>query len=444
MTFTRNAKRTIELSLRFRETNLSSGAKLELIAASRSPSIIQVALDLPDSEALKALQKRHVRPFASDTTFWRIIREYEVSIGGNLNFTARGVAGITADEGKIYYETPVLNVMGRELSTFTDLQKNLAQLGYRNGSVSIKLMFRTTDRLLGEAMMEIGAYFKTFEADADIVGPSASASENVEVAEAAAINTTVSVASTELVQDEAKDTTTASTTGQSNVVPQSPAEPILAPDGRPTTVIAAPSGDTPRAALLPHNEEDLVPTVAHLKSYQARLQTKTQNTKLLSYAEEEAAQQEQMRKLDSPVPINVKINLPDQQKIIAKFNSNETGTSLYDYVRACMIVQEEKFTLSYTTPSGPYIIPLNKKLVENPAFMRNMAVNLSWVDEAFARTYTGRVLKEELASKAQAPKIEEPEGLETEVPKPAAPPSKSSGKSEDKAGGVPKWLKLKK
>ena len=53
--------------------------------------------------------------------------------------------------------------MGRDYATFTDLQKTLAQLGFNNGSVLLRLSFRTTDTPLEEAMELIEQYFKSVE-----------------------------------------------------------------------------------------------------------------------------------------------------------------------------------------------------------------------------------------------------------------------------------------
>jgi len=100
--------------------------------------------------------------FPSDTTLWLILRKFESGQGANLNFTARGVTQMEnggSGAGRIFYEMPVLNVMGRELATFTDLQKTLAQLGL-SGNALIRLDFKKTDQPLEEAMATIGDYFK--------------------------------------------------------------------------------------------------------------------------------------------------------------------------------------------------------------------------------------------------------------------------------------------
>jgi tether containing UBX domain for GLUT4 len=104
--------------------------------------------------------------FPSNTSLWMILRKLETSATANLNFTGRGAAQTTSGSsgaGRIYYEEPVLNIMGRELSSFGDLQKTLAQLGLNSGSSLIRLSFRRTEQPLEEAMMQIGQYFKAVE-----------------------------------------------------------------------------------------------------------------------------------------------------------------------------------------------------------------------------------------------------------------------------------------
>lgn len=50
------------------------------------------------------------------------------------------------------YEMPVLNILGREVGTFEELQKTLAQFGLNNGSGLLRMSFRQTDQPLEEAM----------------------------------------------------------------------------------------------------------------------------------------------------------------------------------------------------------------------------------------------------------------------------------------------------
>jgi tether containing UBX domain for GLUT4 len=167
LTICRHNNKPVDLSRNFRQTGLASGAKLELVVASKSPSPVSVALQLPESVGVPG--GRLMDKFPSDTTLWLILRKFESSEGRNLNFTARGVLEMekgASGAGRVFYEMPVLNVMGRELSTFGDLQKTLAQLGLNGGNVLLRLNFKKTDQPLEKAMAEIGQYFKEEEAAA--------------------------------------------------------------------------------------------------------------------------------------------------------------------------------------------------------------------------------------------------------------------------------------
>ena len=117
--------------------------------------------------------------FASSTSLWQILRGFESATAGGLgtqkNFTGRGVPSMVAGNsgaGRLYYEEPVLRIMGREYSSLTDLQKSLGQLGYNGGSVLLHLTFRTSELPLEQAQKEIEDYFKSLE-DGDTNGQGA-------------------------------------------------------------------------------------------------------------------------------------------------------------------------------------------------------------------------------------------------------------------------------
>jgi len=151
----RHQNKQVDLSRTFRLSGLTSGAKLELVQSSRSPAVVSVALQLPDSEAQGIPNARLTDKFPSTTTLWLVLRKFEAGVAGESstqrNLTARGTPrtdGGSSGQGRLYYETPVLQVMGRELSSFTELQKSHVQLGFNSGSVLIKLNFRLSDMTL--------------------------------------------------------------------------------------------------------------------------------------------------------------------------------------------------------------------------------------------------------------------------------------------------------
>jgi len=106
------------MSITFRHAGLVSGAKLELVVISKSPTPVKIALDLPESLASIASSKRLTDTFPSDTTLWLVLRKFESREGKNLNITGRSVAQIQngpSGAGRIVYEMPALNVAVRAL-----------------------------------------------------------------------------------------------------------------------------------------------------------------------------------------------------------------------------------------------------------------------------------------------------------------------------------------
>jgi len=85
----RYQNKPVPLSQQIRLANLPQAARLELVQASRSPTVISVALQLP--------QSRLTQKFASNTSLWEILRYFESGDGANYNFTQRGVAEMSGD-----------------------------------------------------------------------------------------------------------------------------------------------------------------------------------------------------------------------------------------------------------------------------------------------------------------------------------------------------------
>ena len=168
--WSRNNNKNLDLSRTIRLSGLSSGAKLELVKLSKTPSAISVALQLPENEREGIPNGRLTDKFATSSSLWQIIRRFESATAGGLgtqkNFTGRGVPSMvsgTSGAGRLYHEAPVLRIMGREYSSLTDLQKSLGQLGFTGGSVLLHLAFRTSEAPLEQAQKEIGDYFKSLE-----------------------------------------------------------------------------------------------------------------------------------------------------------------------------------------------------------------------------------------------------------------------------------------
>ena len=91
----RNKQKQVDLSVVWRQTGLSPGAKLELVQKSKTPSAVSVALQLPAPESNAVPGGRLMQKFPSDLALWKVLRQFEsgtASQGKNINLTARGVA----------------------------------------------------------------------------------------------------------------------------------------------------------------------------------------------------------------------------------------------------------------------------------------------------------------------------------------------------------------
>lgn len=432
------------------------GAKLELVVLSRSPSVVSVALQLPESEAHGIPGERLIDKFPSSTTLWLILRKFE-AMAPQRNYTARGMTRTENGDGvagRLFHEAPVLSIMGRELTSFTDLQKTLAQLGYNSGSVLLRLNFRVSETPLEEAMEQIEQYFTSIQSD------------EKSGAHATSMTTGESVPDTvERVLPE--EDTNAKTPPEPMSPPQTQTTPtdaseieqetsefrsrepsaptITGPDQRPMTVFRPSSSSTPRAAQQAFNEKDYEPTIAHAKLHQARLQSSGRNKTLLSDKELAERENAKAQRLADIKEIAIKIRFPDQSTVNAKFTNLDTARTLYDLARGVLDCENEPFLLSFLSAKGPRSIPRDstERLIADLSMSGSTLINFLWDDGASADARTKPVLKEEML--AQAKEVEVPDVPEVDAPEQPAQDSssgkrKGNGKSESK-GGMPKWLK---
>ncbi|KAH8428709.1 putative UBX domain protein [Aspergillus melleus] len=455
----------LDLSLVFRLSGLTSGAKLELVQLSRSPSVVTVALQLPESEARGTPNGRILDKFPSTTTIWFILRKFEAGVAGatsTRNLTARGVPVTSGDTGagRLFYETPVVQIMERELSTFTDLQKSLAQLGFNNGNVLLRLSFRRTEEPLEVAMVKIQDYFKAFGDDDAPVKQESPAEQTQKPEESAQTEQQQPVSTS----DPTSNTTAASAQPeiQTELSPAAVESPELPTDSsRSITVFAPPSNDTPQSAQASYNDSDYVPSVDHAQAHQRRLNMASQNKKLLSDKEIAAKAAAEEEKLAAVHEVDVKVRLPDQSQVVAKFRQEDTGRTLYDFVRNCLAgpFASEKFILTHL-PAGPpgtggrkiqSVVPdsATSLLIKDLGMTGRVLVNFSWDADASpaARQHRADLLKPELQNKARQHKVEQPpEIMDTSEdivqPKPGAGQQSGEKSGTRKPGTLPKWLKL--
>ncbi|KAL4878521.1 GLUT4 regulating protein TUG-domain-containing protein [Aspergillus karnatakaensis] len=461
----KHKSKQLDLSLAFRLSGLSPGAKLELVQLSRSPSVVTVAIQLPESEARGAPNGRLMDKFPSTTSIWMIIRKFEAGVAGSTairNLTGRGVPVVEgAGSGRLFYETPVVQIMNREVSTLPDFQKTLAQLGFNSGNVLLRLSFRRTDQPLDEAMTQIHEYFKSPEDAVEETSASRSEAEKQEI-DPQDIEPPVpdsnAIAADVTTSQQPQTVHPGTTLHPSSQQSEAPSDP-----SRPVTVYAPPSRKTPQAAQTAYNDSDYVPSVEHAQVHQRRLQAASKNTRLLSDAEIAAAAAAEEQRRAAVKEVEVKVRLPDQSQIVSKFGQQDTSKTLYGFVRSCLAspYATEKFILtSFSGPSAqkshklnvPFQIVLldsdQSFLIKDHGMTGRVLVNFSWDDTASAATRQSRsgLLKTELQTKAQEHKIQEPPEIMDTSPDFPTPlkPSDANAQNGEKSSSrkVPKWLKL--
>ncbi|KAE8446929.1 hypothetical protein EG329_011560 [Mollisiaceae sp. DMI_Dod_QoI] len=459
----------LDLSRTFRQSGLVPGAKLELVQASRTPSAVLVALLLPAELAHKVPGDRLIDKVPSDTTLWRVLRQFESRGEENWQFTDKSAPRVengASGAGRIFYEMPTLNIMGRELSTFGDLQKTLAQLGFNGGNVSMRLNFKKTDQPFEEAMSEISQYFKEEEAPAQEVttpknletitnaiqklpsneqGPKDVDVDMVSGTGSETTNTTATTADPSPYPETVGDLPPPVTPSKraAEKCPSPSPEQVLGPDQRPVSVYLPPSSDAPLASTTPHNESDYEPTIAHAKLHQSRLLNNAQNKRLLSDAETVRAEKERAAKLASTKEVSIKIRFPDQSSIVAPFTALDTGANLHTFVRGVIVAEDQPFKLVWNGKGVQTVPNSEKKLIKDLGFEGRVLVNFHWEDDAKESVRKVTILKAQYAQNAREVAVPEvpsvDAGEEDRAPVVKEKPKESSGDGKPK--GLPKWFK---
>jgi tether containing UBX domain for GLUT4 len=455
--YRRHNNKAVDLSRTLRLSGLSSGAKLELVQLSRSASVVSVALQLPESEGNTRLTDK----FSSTTTLWLVLRKFEAGVAGDgstkRNLTARGAPGMddgSSGAGRLYYQTPVIQVMGRELSSFTDLQKTLAQLGFNSGSTLLRLSFRTSETPFEEAMVQIADYFQSAEGEDGTQEGAQNDNSNQAPSEAEDQNTAVNEADAPESELPAEAPPTEPEPGLSDPSASLPPTQQTRPTstGRPIQIFSPPTSSTPSAALTTYDPTDYVPTIEHAKAHQRHLKQKSQNTRLPSEAELAEQEALEAQKLKVLKEVEIKIRFPDQSSAVSTFAKEDTGAAVYTFVRDDCLDERwkgEKFVLSYSGNMGWFGVPddSSKRLIQHLGLRGRVLLTFRWDEKggaSMAALGTKDVLKRERKQEAQTlkpPKLPmtpadgDEEGTKVDVEK----GEQSVGK---KKTGMPKWLKL--
>lgn len=415
----------MDLSHTFRLSGLPSGAQLELVQSSRTAAPINVALQLPASEDNIRLTDK----FPSTTSLWQILRAFESGAAGGrtpANFTQRGTArqqNGSSGAGRLYYETPVLNIMSRELASFVDLQKTLVQLGVTSGSALLRLSFKGTDQPLEEAMVEISEYFQNAKSNEPIASGSGNPPLPREPAfTAAAPAGATGEENTIIANSNNQDTAAEAAQELASSTQEAPPSTGLSQQ-RALKVFLAPTTSTPAAAAQPYNENDYVPTIEHAKLHQARLSSAGRNQRLLSDAELAKQGTERQARLDAVNKVKVRVRFPDQTTIETSFGREDTGRDVYEFVRNLMTNGGERFSLAYVGSKAGHVSLRDgpQKLIADDGWKGSMLINLIWDESVSAQVKRQRVLREDISKQAvpltfETPAVEEEPEQKSEKP----------------------------
>jgi len=453
------SNKLVDLSQPFRLCGLAAGAKLQLVQGSRSPTVVTVALQLPDSEGGGKL----VDKFPSTTSLWLVLRKYEDAVAGSpprkLNLTQRAVpTNIGSGAGRLEYEQPCLNVMGRALEGFSDLQKSLSQLGL-TGSVLFRLSFKSSGQPLEEAMREMEQYFAVAEPSRSTLETAAPAT----AAPSATVKSSNNEAEVSVQQPPESSTAgnvlTDATTDDQQIVDAVMEESI--PDGDATistdaspevsgsstentlngiAVFRPPSSSTPAAALHEEDVSTFEPGIEHAKAHQAALQRASRNTRLLSDAELAKQASTREAELATIQSVKVRVRYPDQSIIETKITATDSAADLYTKVSETLAHPSESYELRFAGPKGPHqVLPntTSQHLVRDFGFRGSILLTLVWATTASLQARQNPSLKEAYRSRATELKVElqgqreaGQESHRTAMAKPENPSAGSSGKSK--------------
>ena len=369
------------------------------------------------------------------------------------NLTARGLPSTESGAGRLFYERPVIQMMGRELTSFTDLQKTLAQLGCNSGTILLRLSFKPSTTPLEEAMTEIEGYFHAVDgssqelADARAEGVSA-APAKAPSEPADAMNTPADAPNTIPERSDPPDEPASQSEVDGSANPPRPTTST----GRPLSVFRPPTNTVPTAAQTQHNPADYTPTVEHAQIHQRMLSKSTLNKRLPTEKEIEAANLAEQERLDSIQEVEIKVRMPDQSALSAKFGQEDVAAELYAFVRECLdeTWRSEAFLLrnpGVKTDSKQALVPDDgqKRLIKGLGLKGRVLLVFAWDDQkaSVEARMAKAILRADLRQQAEEFKVQEVQVQDDEgdVGKPINIGKTEQDRDGGKKKGMPKWLK---
>jgi len=296
--------------------------------------------------------------------------------------------------------------MGRDLTSFTDLQKTLAQLGINNGSALLRLTYRDSQQPMEEAMATISKYFSSLE--------EATIPKQGQGAHSGAPNDLHSIPDVdsekkpEYADDEKSDPieqVVETTLSKADLVQGATLDSTanLAPDK--LSIFAPPSSSTPMAASsTAYDESDYVPTVDHAKQHQSRLNLESRNRKLKSDAELVEQERVRVAALQEVREVTVRLRFPDQSQVQRDFGPQATTGDLYKLCKELMSRPgDEAFSLRIFGSKGlPSLLEeSNQQLIGSLGWQGRVLVTVAWGDDVTQEMRSRPSLKEEYRQRAE-------------------------------------------
>jgi tether containing UBX domain for GLUT4 len=457
--------RPIDLSLPFRLSGLVSGAKLQLVQSSRSPSVVKVALQLPAEDNSPRLEDH----FPSNTPLWLILRKFEDGVAGNtnkLNLTERSAPSTDTGSGYLCYLQPCLNIGGsaKELSTFLDLQKSLAQLGHNHGSVLIRLSFKNEGLPMEGAKARITTYLQALlpQTAASSHGAHAAPVGQLSSLPNADADNSAVPREDDAAQDPSEDTIMSPAPDLAPAEQPAQEDDVIASSSTtqmPSTesqfpsldtgvsIYAAPSDNTPFAARQAYNEADYMPSVEHANAHQASLTKLGRNTRLPSDKEIAANSATKAAALNDIKAVTLRIRFPDMMMVEWRASQSDTSESLYTKVKEMLDDPSLKFRLQITQfQMKPLIFDSTsqQRLIKDLGIRDRSLITFVWDDSVAKEVRDRPLLKQTLRKQAKELEVKEPaaeeEVKQAPAPKAEEPKKKSSLSFADKEAKLKKMM----
>lgn len=337
----RHGKSAVDLSLPFRLSRLSPGAKVDLIrlpsvqegssgavsAGGRSGVVAAAKVNVALNVALAPRRTAHV---AASDSLWQVLEIFDEQMSGDAAADESAHHGrvlshaSVRSDGLVYRDQCVVQLNHKEYATDEVLKSTtLSSLGIKNGSAVIRVSFKQTDALMGaEGVQRI-----------DRVPITTLPAEKVE------LPTTTGDDERPPNIDRATETSRQDTsTSELTPILQTRDIQVLIPSAS-----TAPYHATPQA----HEAEDSGLSLDQARSYHASLLNRSQVSSGPLLTQKLRERQAAEKRLASrPDTCRVKFRFSDGTQVIGSFKPTEVAGDLYDFVASVLRDPSVPFTLT--------------------------------------------------------------------------------------------------